>query len=78
MKAFPVGAGGAFLLLLILSETTDVCGFPKKLGKLPKFNLGMSGRVDTLSPQVEKAVRTIRSVSLSEVPFWYPSRLSLI
>lgn len=47
MKVLPVGAGGAFLLF----KSADVCGFPKKLGKLPRFNLGMSGRVDTLSTQ---------------------------
>lgn len=57
MKAFPVGAGGAFLLLLIFEQNR---------------------RRLRISQEVGKAVRTIRSVSLSEVLFWYPRQLSTV
>ena len=57
MKAFPVGAGGAFLLLRI---------FEQNRRRLRIFQ------------EVGKAVRTIRSVSLSEVLFWYPRQLSTV
>ncbi len=57
MKAFPVGAGGAFLLLRIFEQNR---------------------RRLRISQEVGKAVRTIRSVSLSAVPFWYPRQLSTV
>lgn len=57
MKAFPVGAGGAFLLLRIFEQNR---------------------RRLRISQEVGKAVRTIRSVSLSEVLFWYPRQLSTV